>query len=212
MTLRAWFDILILPKGFSMERTFLALLILVAALAGLPFMTASPARAYSYAAAGAEPLLDGREALFSAVSAGNWDAAKTALAGMQADLDYLDQNEDKGVAQAFAAALTARDPKAVMAAFDRAANDEIVRRLNGARDNLTDYQSAKVLVVKAQRFYTAVAADLAPDASKTINDGLTQALDAIGNPGVFGVGARQPDPAAYAAARATVFKAIGKAP
>ncbi|TAN00164.1 MAG: hypothetical protein EPN45_14895, partial [Rhizobiaceae bacterium] len=35
-----------------------------------------PAAAYSYAAAGAEPLLDGREALFSALSAGNWDAAQ----------------------------------------------------------------------------------------------------------------------------------------
>jgi hypothetical protein len=195
-----------------MERAFLALLIVAAALAGLPLMSTAPARAYSYAAAGAEPLLDGREALFAAVAAGNWDAAKTALAAMQADLDYLDQNEDKGVTQAFTDALAARDPKAVMAAFDRAADDEIVRRLDGARDNLKDYQSAKVLVVKAQRFYTAVAGDLPPDTGKTISDALSQALDAVGNPGVFGVGARQPDPAAFAAARATIFKALGKTP
>jgi hypothetical protein len=173
-------------------------------------LTTQPARAYSYAAAGAEPLLDGREALFSAVSGGNWEAAKTALMGMQVDLDYLDQNEDKGVAKAFDDAVAATDPKAVMAAFDRAAEDEIVRRINGARDNLKDYQSAKTLVIKAQRFYTAVAADLPADAGKTINTALQQALDAIGNPGVFGVGARPADPAAFATARATIFKALGK--
>lgn len=192
-----------------MERIILALMIVAAALAGMPLTTQS-ARAYSYAAAGAEPLLDGREALFSAVSAGNWDAAKTALMGMQVDLDYLDQNEDKGVAKAFDDAVAATDPKAVMAAFDRAAADEIVRRIDGARDNLKDYQSAKALVIKAQRFYTAVAADLPPDAGKTIDAALQQALDAIGNPGVFGVGARPADPAAFATARATILKALGK--
>ena len=195
-----------------MERVLLAMLIAAAALAGLPLLSTAPARAYSYAAAGAEPLLDGREALFAAVTAGNWDGAKTALASMQAELDYLDQNEDKGVTAAFDTALAAKDPKAIMAAFDRAADDEIVRRLNGARDNLTDYQSAKVLVVKAQRFYTAVAGDLPPETGKTISDALGQALDAIGNPGVFGVGARPADPAAYATARAAILKALGKTP
>jgi hypothetical protein len=194
-----------------MERIVLALLIVAAALAGMP-LTTQPARAYSYAAAGAEPLLDGREALFSAVSAGDWDAARTALMGMQVELDYLDQNEDKGVSQAFHQAVADKDPKAVMAAFDRAAEDEIVRRLNGARDNLKDYQSAKVLVVKAQRFYAAVAADLPTEVGKTINTALQQALDAIGNPGVFGVGARPADPNAFAAARATILKALGKTP
>jgi len=195
-----------------MIRLVLILLIAAAALAELPLIAAQPALAYSYAAAGAEPLLDGREALFAAVTAGKWDEAKTALAAMQVDLDYLDQNEDKGAAQAFADAVAAQDAKAVMAAFNRAASDEIVRRLNGARDNLKDYQSAKVLVVKAQRFYTAIAGDLPPDAAKLISNALTQALDAVGNPGVFGVGQRQPDPGAFASARADILKALGKTP
>jgi len=189
----------------------LAVLAALIAVAG-PIAGPTPAIAYSYAAAGAEPLLDGREALFAAVSAGKWDDAKTALAAMQADLDYLDQNEDKGTAQAFDDAVAAKDAKLVTAAFVRAASDEIVRRVDGGRANLTDYQSAKVLVIRAQRFYTAIAGDLPPDQSKIVGDGLQKALDAIGNPGVFGVGARQPDPTAYAAARAEIFKALGKTP
>jgi hypothetical protein len=171
---------------------------------------AAPAFAYSYAAAGAEPLLDGRDALFAAAAKGDWTAAQTALTAMQGDLDYLEGHEDPGITKAFGDAMTTKDPKALQAAFTRAAGAEIVRRLNGARDNLTDYQTAKVLVVKAQRFYTAIAADLPPDTSAVIADGLKRALDAIGNPGVFGVGARKADPDAFGKARADVFTALGR--
>jgi hypothetical protein len=180
-------------------------------LAALGLM-AGPAFAYSYAAAGAEPLLDGRDALFTAASAGDWAKAETALIAMKTDLDYLEGHETPGIEAAFSAAVAAKDPKALQATFTRAAVGEIERRINGARDNLNDYQTAKVLVVKAQRFYTAVAADLPPDASKAVADALPRALDAIGNPGVFGVGAKKPDAAAFAAARADIFKALGVTP
>jgi hypothetical protein len=186
-----------------------ALTVVVLALAGF---AATPGFAYSYAAAGAEPLLDGREALFSAAAAGDWPKAATALTAMKPDLDYLDGHEVPGIEKAFDDAVVAKDSNAVEAAFVRAAIGEIERRINGARDNLGDYQTAKVLVVKAQRFYTAVAADLAPDAGKALAAALPRALDAIGNPGVFGVGARKADPAAFAAARADMFKALGLTP
>ena len=183
-----------------------------AALVLAAFAGTGPSHAYSYAAAGAEPLLDGREALFAAATAGNWTAAQTALTAMQPDLDYLEGHEDPGIAGAFAAAIAARDAKQVQAAFTRAASAEIERRLKGAGDNLGDYQTAKVLIVKAQRFYTAIVGDLAPDAGKVVADGLQHALDAVGNPGVFGVGARKPDPDAFAVARADILKALGRSP
>jgi len=190
----------------------LAVLIVAAftAVAGPALVGTAPAHAYSYAAAGAEPLLDGREALFAAVSAGNWTDAQKAVDALKPELDYLDGHEDPGISKVFADALAAKDPKSVSAAFVRAASAEIQRRINGARDNLSDYQTAKVLVVKAQRFYTAIAGDLPPDASEAVADGLQHALDAVGNPGVFGVGARPADPAAFAAARIAVLKAIGR--
>ena len=173
---------------------------------------AGPVYAYSYAASGAEPLIDGREALFGAAAAGDWTKAEAALAAMKPDLDYLEGHEAPGIEVAFSGAIADKDAKALQAAFVRAATGEIERRINGARDNLADYQTAKVLVVKAQRFYTAVAADLPPEIGTAVGDGLKRALDAIGNPGVFGVGARKPDPAAFATARADIFKALGLTP
>ena len=65
-------------------------------LAALGLM-AGPAFAYSYAAAGAEPLLDGRDALFTAASAGDWAKAETALTAMKTDLDYLEGHETPGI-------------------------------------------------------------------------------------------------------------------
>jgi hypothetical protein len=186
------------------------ILALFAAFAAPAILKAVPAHAYSYAAAGAEPLLDGREALFSAVSAGNWDAAQKAVDALKPEFDYLEANEQPGITRVFNDAIAAKDPAKVKAAFVLAASAEIQRRINGARDNLKDYQTAKVLVVRAQRFYTAIAGDLPPDVSKTVSANLQKALDAIGNPGVFGVGAKKPDPAAFAEARLAVLKALGR--
>lgn len=190
--------------------TRLILLLLAAGLAtGLPSRRAA---AYSYAASGQEPLLDGRAALFQAVAAGDWVAAEAALAGMRPDLAYLDANEDRGVLAAFSRAISDRDAGAVSAAFARAAADEIERRLNGARANFGNYQAAKGLVVTANRFFVAVEADLRPEAAAAVRAQMTRAIDALGNPGVFGVGARKPDPDGFDAAKAAILQALGKAP
>lgn len=185
-------------------------LALIVSAAALTVALAAAAQAYSYAAAAKEPLLDGREAMFTAAQSGDWAGVRTACEAMKSDLQYLDQNEDVGVSHAFEAAIAARDAQALQAAFTRAAGDEIVRRLNGARNNLKSYQAAKVLVVTANRFYTAIAADLDPGASKVIAAHMPAAIDAVGNPGVFGVGSRPADPEAFDAARAAIFQALGK--
>ena len=186
------------------------LIALFALFSGTMALKPPAANAYSYAAAGAEPLLDGREALFSAVTAGNWEAAQKAVDALKPEFDYLDTHEQPGIKKAFAEAIAAKDAAKVKAAFVLAASAEIERRINGARDNLKDYQTAKVLVVKAQRFYTAIAGDLPTDVSKIVSANLQKALDAVGNPGVFGVGAKKPNPAAFAKARDAVLKALGR--
>lgn len=171
------------------------------------------AQAYSYAAAGKEPLIDGREALLGAVAAGDWAKADQVLDGQGVDglkdeFGYLDQHEDPGVTAALKAAVAAKDAQALTAALRRAFADEIGRRLDGAAQNLKDYQTAKVLVVKAKRFLDAIAGDLAPDARKAADAAMSRAIAAIGNPGVFGVGRRPADPAALAEARKAVLAAL----
>jgi hypothetical protein len=66
------------------------------------------------------------------------------------------------------------------------------------------------LVVKARRFLDAIAGDLEPAQQKAAVAGLDAALASIGNPGVFGVGAKPADPDAFAKAEAAVKAAFAK--
>lgn len=183
---------------------------IVLALAALVLAWPSLAQAYSYAAAGKEPLIDGREAILAAVNAHNWDGAAKALTGMKDDVAYLTQHHDQGLAAALQRAVDAKDAGAVSAALRRAFTAEIERRLDGARQNINDYQASKVLVVKAKRFFDAIANDLEPARRTAAEDGLNRTLTAIGNPGVFGAGRRPADPAAFDAARLATLSALGR--
>ncbi|WP_158243108.1 hypothetical protein [Acidimangrovimonas sediminis] len=184
-----------------------ALLAPLLALTAVPLMPA-PVFAYSYAANGEEPLLQGRAALFAAVAKGDWAGAEAAYKVMKPDLSYLDEFEDSGISQRFETALSAQDAAAVQAAFTRAAADEIVRRMNGARDNLDTYQVAKTLVVTANRFFAAIEPDVDPAIARRIQAELSRAADAIGNPGVFGVGQKKPDPQDFDEAKAGIVAAL----
>lgn len=188
-------------KGKSMIRIVLFLLALA---------WTGPALAYSYAAAGKEPLIDGREAMIKAALANDWAGADKSAEGFRGELDYLIQHHDKGLGDAFGAARKAQDAAALRRAFVRVFAAEIERRLDAAQKNLNDYQTARVLLVKSKRFFDAVAGDLAADRRQSAEQGLTQALAAIGNPGLFGSGKKAADADAFAKAREQVLAALGR--
>lgn len=183
-------------------------LLLTALLTAL--MIPSGAWAYSYAAAGKEPIIDGREAILAAINAGEWAKAGAALTELRDELAYLNEHHDTTLSKALSDAMAAKDGKAVAAGLRRAFAAEIERRLDGAGKNLNDYQTAKVLVVKSKRFLDAMAGDLAPDSRAAAETGMAQAIAAIGNPGVFGAGRKPADPGAFEAARKATLTALGR--
>ncbi|SFK74611.1 hypothetical protein SAMN04488518_108282 [Pseudovibrio ascidiaceicola] len=174
----------------------------------MSLFVAGQAHAYSYAAAGKEPLIDAREAIFKAVNAGDFEAAKQAASEISEELTYLTADYDHGLSGAFEKALASQDTATIAAAINRALVAEIARRLQAGAENLKDYQTAKVLVVKSKRFFDAMAGDLPGEQRQAADESLRKALEAIGNPGVFGVGKRDADPAAYSAAVEDVLKAL----
>lgn len=182
------------------------LLVALLAIALIP----SGAWAYSYSAAGKEPLIDSREAILAAVNSGDWAKAGSTLTTVKTELDYLTQHHDAGLSTALSDAVAAKDAKAISAGLRRAFAAEIERRLDGARQNLNDYQTAKVLVVKSKRFLDAMAGDLSPESRAAAEAGMSQTIAAIGNPGVFGAGRRPADPVAFEAARKATLAALGR--
>jgi len=171
---------------------------------------AGQAHAYSYAAAGKEVLIDAREAIFKAVNAGDFAAAQDAAHSISIEIGYLDQKYAPGLKGTVQTALGSKDAKAIAAALREVFSAEIKRRLEAGAKSLNDYQAAKVLVVKSKRFFDAMAAEVPGPTREAIDVGLRKALEAIGNPGVFGVGKKPADPVAYKAAVTDVLKALAQ--
>lgn len=168
----------------------LALLVLLA-------LPASQAWAYSYAAAGKEPLIEGRQALLDAMAADNQDKALETLEDLKPELAYLQEDFERDYYAELESAVKSGDTDAVVAALDSAFVAEIQRRLDGATEHLDDYQTAKALVFKAKRFLDLVTPQLDANARDAANQAINAGMDALGNPGVFGVGQKPADPDAY---------------
>ncbi|MGV2703538.1 hypothetical protein [Aeromonas salmonicida] len=185
-------------------RPGLLALTLLLTLSGLTL--SEQAQAYSYAAAGKEPLIDAREALLTAATDGK-DASAT-LSEIADELTYLEQHHKVDLQAPLAAAIKAKDAAATSALLNRAYKAEIERRLEGASQNLGDYQTAKVLVVKSKRFLDLILPSLSEGDRKAAEQGLAKVLDAIGNPGVFGVGAKPADATAFAEAEKALMAVL----
>ena len=181
-------------------------LIALALLTG-PLLTLSgQAQAYSYAAAGKEPLIDAREALLGAASEGK--DASTTLSEIADELTYLEEHHKVTLQAPLAAAIKGKDAAATAALLNRAYKAEIERRLEGAGQNLGDYQTAKVLVVKSKRFLDLILPSLGEGDRKAAEQALARVLDAIGNPGVFGVGAKPADATSFAEAEKALMAVL----
>ncbi|WP_421192959.1 hypothetical protein [Aeromonas enteropelogenes] len=180
--------------------------IALALLAGPVLTGMGQAQAYSYAAAGKEPLIDAREQLLTAASEGQ-DASET-LRGLADELGYLEQHHKVELQAPLAAAIKSKDAAATVALLNRAYKAEIERRLDGAKQNLGDYQTAKVLVVKSKRFLDVILPSLSEGDRQAADQALAKVLDAIGNPGVFGVGAKPADATAFAEAEKALMAVL----
>ena len=181
-------------------------LIALALLTG-PLLTLSgQVQAYSYAAAGKEPLIDAREALLGAATDGK-DASAT-LSDIAEELTYLEEHHKVTLQAPLAAAIKGKDAAATAALLNRAYKAEIERRLEGAGQNLGDYQTAKVLVVKSKRFLDLILPSLGEGDRKAAEQALARVLDAIGNPGVFGVGAKPADATSFAEAEKALMAVL----
>jgi len=185
-------------------RPGLLALTLLLTLSGLTL--SEQAQAYSYAAAGKEPLIDAREALLGAATDGK--DASTTLSEIADELTYLEEHHKVDLQAPLAAAIKGKDAAATAALLNRAYKAEIERRLEGASQNLGDYQTAKVLVVKSKRFLDLILPSLSEGDRKAAEQALAKVLDAIGNPGVFGVGAKAADAAAFSDAEKALMAVL----
>ncbi len=181
MTLRYGMRILVLLVCFSL------------------FLPVRAAWAYSYGPSETEPLADAYKNVVAAANKGDWSAAAAAYAEVRKEVE-----KDAGGPAATAAvqaAIGARNPEIVAQAMRGIVYLNLKRRLTFGRNAINEYATAKTLVNRATVTYTdgmspyVKGIDAKLDAAAQAH--LEKAFDALGNPGVLGVGAVAPKPDLY---------------
>ncbi len=185
---------------------FKQVLLLMTVMAGL--VMHSSANAYSYAAAGKEPLIEGRELILSAVADADYTAVESAVNGLKEEFDYLLSDHGVDLYTPMSVAIKSKNGAVIESIIDQAIVEEIIRRLDGAEQNLNDYQVAKVLVVKSKLFLDLIMPKLDDENRKAANQAVQGVLVSIGNPGVFGVGQAPADAAMFTEQRSVLLDAI----
>ncbi len=164
--------------------------------------------AYTYSAAGKEPLIDGREALLVAVHSGDFSAATSIYSQLADEVLYFKTEYGIDLDTPMRQALAEKKPEQVNHTLNQIYTAEIDRRITGAEKNINDYQVAKVMVVKSKLFLDLLTPQLAPEERSMSVQAIQGALKAIGNPGVFGVGAEPADLEALTRSHQLLMKAL----
>ena len=151
----------------------------------------SNALAYSYAAAGKEPTIDAKEKILKAVNADDFATAKKVFKENERNYKYLTAEFINGLYDGLNTALESKDKKSVMKYLELSLAAEVQRRVDGGLQNIDTFNVAKVMLAKANKFYKLLSPSLNAKKAKELKTALKACTKAIGNPGLFGVGARK---------------------
>lgn len=173
-----------------MKRQFLAgLMAILMAFIILPVS----ALAYSYGDANTEDVAETFKLVQSSVGNGasDWNAAESAYQERRAEIV---SHFGEAVGSTLDANFKAKDSKAVIANLKGVLVMNLDRRFSYAIQGIDDYAASKLLLAKAKATYDTLQPYMG-SGTADIEKAFDEALDALGNPGLFGVGKKpvQPD-------------------
>nr|WP_026174111.1 hypothetical protein [Effusibacillus pohliae] len=107
--------------------------------------------------------------------------------------------------------LRAKNKDGAMSAMQKILVLNIARRFASIEQDFQNYKQAKMLMAKANATYEALSPEVKqkdPALDGTLRQEFQKALDSLGNPGLFGVGVKQPDPNAFKASKEKILKSL----
>lgn len=146
--------------------------------------------AYSYAAAGKEPTIDAKEAILKAINNNDYKSAQTAFNKYEDNYKYLNKEFHSALYEELKIAIESKDKTSIIKWLNISIASEIERRLDGGLQNIKNYNVAKVMLAKANKFYKILSSSLDKQTDEKLKSAINQCTLSIGNPGLFGVGAK----------------------
>ena len=154
-------------------------------------------QAYSYAAAGKEPTIDSREGILGAINSDNFVLAKELLEKNKDNYLYLTKEFNEKLFSSLESSILEKDKEKINRWLNVSIATEIQRRLDGGLKNIDNFNIAKVMLAKADKFYKLLSPSLDKQLDKQLKEALLKCTQSIGNPGLFGAGAKSADKEEY---------------
>ncbi|MDQ6423245.1 hypothetical protein RB620_27835 [Paenibacillus sp. LHD-117] len=153
------------------------------------------ASAYSYGDANTEDVAETFKAIVSALS-GDQPDWKTALETHRVRRSEIQSHFGESVALTLDKNAEAKDGKLLIANYKAVLVMNLDRRFTYALKDVGDYAAAKLLLAKAKATFDTLSPYMA-SGTDDINQAFDDALEALGNPGLFGVGKKEADPETF---------------
>ena len=153
--------------------------------------------AYSYAAAGKEPTIDSREAILKYVNKNDYKNAKKEFDKAKKNYTYLSTVLNDNLFSSLNKAIEDQDSMKIHKWLNISLAAEISRRLDGGLKNIKTYNISKVMLAKANKYYKLLEPTLTKENADKLSVAIKNCMQAIGNPGLFGVGAKKADEAVF---------------
>lgn len=162
------------------------------------FLTLAPAGvwAYSYGSADTEDMAETFKLVVSSLeqSPADWDAA---LAAHKARRSEIASHFGEEVAVTVDSNFAAKNAPETISNYKALLLMNLDRRFENTLESIADYSKAKLLLAKAKATFDTLApyseAKLSAEDMTKLTADFNTALDAIGNPGLFGVGKKAAD-------------------
>ncbi|MCA1063619.1 hypothetical protein QTG56_11680 [Rossellomorea sp. AcN35-11] len=155
------------------------------------------ASAYSYGDPGEEKIAEAYKELESSLANDDWDNAKKIYKSYEKDFNLYFSKVRPDLEKAF----EQNDKELLLESWRAALMLNIERRLHFAQEQFDDYGQAKLLLAKARGTFNVlepfVVEDEGQEEAEAIYASFDTALNALGNPGLFGIGSKDNDPEAF---------------
>ncbi|RDE24349.1 hypothetical protein DV711_01800 [Motiliproteus coralliicola] len=200
-----------------MKLSFRPLLFACLTLLCIQPLLVDTAQAYSYAAKGREPVMEGWLAISQALSNGTTDSAEQAMEDLRDELTWMESERNAPLVWPLDQAIREQDLQLAAATFTDAFISLIDLRLSDAAVELDNYQLAKVKVVKSGLFLDTLMNDpdllgqqIKPQDKLDARQALDRCLEALGKPGLFGSGKTPANPELFEQAHARLIEILAR--
>lgn len=151
----------------------------------------STLQAYSYASAGKEPTLDGQDGILNAINENDFKKASEVFIKYKDQYKYLNDEFNKELYNSLESSIKNKDKKNIVKWLRVSLALEVERRLDGGLKNINDFNVSKVMLAKANKYYKIISGSLDFKVNKKLKNAMKNCIASIGNPGLFGVGAKE---------------------